>query len=146
MKSFRILLADDNMDNCSLFKEVLNEFQTTVNFVTVSDGEQLIRLLEKRKRLPHILFMDLNMPRKNGFDCLEEIKRHERYKSLPVIIFSNSYNPDIVSMLYQKGAHYYIQKPANSLKLKKAIHKALTQTVEEEFIKPSREKFVIHYS
>ncbi len=143
MKPLWILLADDNIDNCYLFKEVIEEFGISAIFTTISDGEQLIQWLDKSEKLPHIIFLDLNMPRKNGFGCLEEIKSNERFKSLPVIIFSTSFNPDIVSMLYQKGAHYYIQKPAKFTELKKAIHKALTMTVEEKFMQPSEEKFVI---
>ena len=143
MGSLRVLLADDDIDDCNLFQEVINGFNTSISLTTVSDGEQLIDRLGKKKRLPHILFLDLNMPRKNGFDCLEEIKRDEKYKSLAVIIFSTSYNPDIVNMLYQKGAHYYIQKPAKFAELRNAINKAIAMTLEMEFIRPSKEKFVI---
>ncbi len=144
MKSLRILLADDDLDDCSLFKEVLDGIGTSINFSTVSDGVQLIQMLEKKKRLPHILFLDLNMPRKNGFDCLEDLRRDERFKSIAVIIFSTSFNPDIVNMLYQKGAHFYIQKPSKFSELKKAIQKALALTLELQFIRPSKEKFVVN--
>lgn len=143
MKSLRVLLAADDIEDCNLFQEALKGFDTSITLITVSDGEQLIDRLGKKKKLPHVLFLDLNMPRKNGFDCLEVIKRDEKYKSLAVIIFSTSYNADIVNMLYQKGAHYYIKKPAKLSELKKVINKALSMTVEMEFIRPPKEKFVI---
>lgn len=143
MGSLRVLLADDNKEDCNHFQEAINGFNPSITFSIVSNGEQLIEHLGKKKKLPHILFLDLNMPRKNGFDCLEEIKRDEKFKSLPVIIFSTSYNPDIVNMLYQKGAHYYIHKPTTYTELKKAINKVLALMLEMEFIRPSKEKFVI---
>ncbi|MES2591787.1 MAG: response regulator [Bacteroidota bacterium] len=143
MKQLRILLANDAQDDCLLFKEVLDGFHFPVSFSTVSNGEQLLHILGKKKRLPHILFLDLNIPRKNGFDCLEEIKSNEKLKTLPVIIFSSSFDHDIVNMLYQKGAQCYIQKPSKYPKLKKAIHQALTLTLMGEFLQPEKEKFVI---
>lgn len=143
MKQLRILLADDDQDDCELFKEALDSFHFPVALSTVSNGEQLLHELEKKKRLPHILFLDLNMPRKNGFDCLEEIKSNEKLKSIPVIIFSTSFDHDIVNMLYQKGAQCYIQKPSKYSKFKKAIHQGLTMTVKEEFMQPEKERFVI---
>jgi len=139
----RILLADDDLDDCFLFKEALEEFHIPVCFIIVNDGEQLMNLLEKKNTLPHLLFLDMNMPRKNGFECLEEIKRSEKLKSIPVIIFSTSFDSDIVDMLYQKGAQYYIQKPREFGKLKKAVHHALSMTLEEKFKQPAIEKFVL---
>lgn len=139
----RILLADDDLDDCFLFKEALDEFHLAVCFTIVNDGEQLMHLLGKKHTLPHILFLDMNMPRKNGFECLEEIKRTEKLKSIPVIIFSTSFDEDIVDMLYKKGAQYYIQKPREFGKLKKAVHQALSMTVKEKFMQPTIEKFVL---
>ena len=139
----RILLADDDLDNCFLFKEALEEFPTTECFTIVNDGEQLMKRLQKKSALPDVLFIDMNMPRKNGFECLEEIKRDEKLKAIPVIIFSTYFDQDIVNMLYQKGAQFYIQKPREFGKLKKAIHLALSMTVKEKFLQPPIEKFVL---
>ncbi len=142
-KQLKILLADDDLDDCILFREALEEFKLSVRFTIVNDGDQLMKHLEKNIILPNVLFLDLNMPCKTGFECLTEIKRTERLKSIPVIIFSTSFHRDVVDMLYEKGAQYYIQKPRDFYKLKKAIHQALTLTVEGEFIQPSIDKFVL---
>jgi CheY-like chemotaxis protein len=139
----KILLADDDLDDCFLFKEALAEFHIPVSFTTVNDGQQLMKFLQKEDVLPDILFLDMNMPRKNGFECLEEIKRSEKLKPLSVIIFSTFFDHDIVNMLYQKGAQCYIQKPREFGKLKKAVHQALSMTVKENFIQPKMEKFVL---
>src|SRR5436190_20290480 len=91
-----ILLADDDKDDCFLFREALSELPVPTNLVTVHDGEQLMSYLtEHAKDLPDVLFLDLNMPRKNGFECLTEIKHTDTLKDLPVIMFSTSYPRDM---------------------------------------------------
>src|SRR5688572_16072019 len=107
-----ILLADDDEDDRFLFQEALSEMSLHTRLVTALDGEQLMNQLGE-DRLPDVLFLDLNMPRKDGFQCLLEIKQNEKLKQLPVIIFSTSFHPDAVNKLYENGAQYYIRKPSN---------------------------------
>jgi CheY-like chemotaxis protein len=143
--SVELLLADDDADDCLLFQEALEEYPFPTNLTVVHDGEQLISLLLKTKELPSALFLDLNMPRKNGFECLSEMKVNERLRHLPVIIISTSFNRDIVGLLYDKGANYYIRKPNDFGKLKKVIYSALSFTVQTELLKPTFEDFVLDY-
>jgi CheY-like chemotaxis protein len=141
--SFNLLLADDDYDDCVFFKEALEELPVNSTLKTVSDGEQLMDLLTtKPEPFPDILFLDLNMPRKTGFECLTEIKRDEKLKLLPVIVYSTSFDHEVVNMLYEKGAHYYIRKPGEFAKLKKVILEALTITALNS-AKPNKENFVI---
>src|SRR5580704_5402709 len=87
-----ILLADDDIDDCIFFEEALEECPLSTHFTCVPDGEQLMQLLTNETNgLPHVLFLDLNMPRKNGFECLSELKVDKKLKQLPVIIFSTSF-------------------------------------------------------
>lgn len=145
MAHFRhILLAGDDKDDTTLFFDVLKELSLFTHFVTVSDGEKPMELLnETKEQLPDILFLDLTMPRKNGFDCLSEMRQTERLKQLPVIIFTTSYEPDVVNLLCKKGVQYYIRKPNNFEQLKKVIHLALTLTEQTGISKPPKEKFVL---
>lgn len=143
--SLQLLLADDDKDDSDLFKEALDELPVKTSIVTVSDGEQLMHLLDKRmNNLPQVLFLDLNMPRKNGFECLSEIKQDVRLKNLPVIIFSTSFDKDIVDLLYTNGAHFYISKPNEFDKLKEVIHAALQAVAKDHSVKPGRENFVLY--
>ena len=141
-----VLLADDDEDDCFLFQEALSEISVPTNLVIVHDGDQLIRELEKDEQ-PHVLFLDLNMPRKDGFQCLEEIKQQERFSTLPIVIFSTSYQPDVVNKLYESGAHYYIRKPSNFEHFKKVIHYAISLVhasfQRQEHHRPPKEKFVL---
>jgi CheY-like chemotaxis protein len=139
-----ILLADDDKDDNLLFQDVLEELLLATRLVTVHNGELLMKLLNDEKEpLPDILFLDLNMPRKNGFECLSEIKRTEKLKRLPVIIFSTSYEPEIVNRLYKSGAQYYIRKPNYFNQFKEVIYQALTLTGRADISQPPREKFVL---
>ena len=128
----QLLLADDDDDDCFLFEEALSEIPVTTQLTTVHNGEQLMQLLTKTTdTLPHLLFLDLNMPRKNGFQCLNEIKQNEKLKNLPVIIFSTSCQDDVAEQLYKEGAQHYICKLNNFTQLKKLIHKVLTLPVDK---------------
>jgi len=139
-----LLLADDDKDDCLFFKDVLGELPVSAQLTTVHDGEQLMQLLAgKTVELPHVLFLDLNMPRKNGFECLSEIKLDEKLKQIPVIIFSTSFEQDVVNLLYKNGAQYYIRKPAEFSQLKKVIYQALILATQENISQPSKDNFVL---
>jgi len=130
----KILLADDDTDDCLLFTEVLEELQLQTALTIVHDGEQLMQVLTKTSNeICDVLFLDLNMPRKNGFVCLEEIKRNDKLKSIPVIIFSTAYDQSVADVLYKNGAQHYICKPGDFYELKKIIQKALLLVSEKTF-------------
>lgn len=143
-KVLQLLLADDDRDDCDLFKEALDELPLSAKLAIVNDGEQLMQLLGKQiTDLPEVLFLDLNMPRKNGFECLSEIKQNDKLKDLPVVVFSTSFDPDIVNLLYANGAQFYISKPNEFEKLKEVIHSALSAVAQVGNAKPDRDDFVL---
>lgn len=139
-----VLLADDDNDDCLLFKEALEELPLSTRLTIVNDGDQLMKLLVKKTSpLPHVLFLDLNMPRKNGFECLAEIKLNTELRQLFVVIFSTSSEQEIVNQLYKNGAQYYIRKPSEFEQMKKVIYQALSNFGERSFEQPGKEKFVL---
>src|SRR5687767_14662538 len=106
-----ILLADDDTDDRFFFDKALKLAAIPSNLTTVENGEKLMTFLNSNTdKLPDALFLDLNMPRKNGSECLREIKKDERMRGLPVIIYSTSLHPEIADLLYRDGAYYYIKK------------------------------------
>jgi CheY-like chemotaxis protein len=139
-----LLLADDDMDDCLFFQEALEELPISAKLLTVNDGVQLMELLSTNEtQLPDALFLDLNMPRKSGVECLSEIKLIDKLRDLPVIIYSTSLDTDVVNLLYEKGAYYYIRKPGGFDKLKKVIFEAITLTSESKPMQPTRDKFIL---
>jgi len=123
----RILLAEDDEDDFLLFQEALSEYREPILLNWVKDGEELMKRLKQDKaEIPDMIFLDINMPRKNGFECLTEIRQHQTLKHLPVIIFSTSNDQALVSWMYNAGANLYLSKPTDFRKLKESIQKAIT--------------------
>lgn len=144
-KTLNILLADDDQDDRSFFQMALDRLEFPCNLKTLSDGEQLMNYLYKSSDfLPDILFLDLNMPRKNGSECLLEIKESHKLKQLPVIIYSTSINDTIGNVLYNHGAHYYVQK-CEFNELARLLHKVLTEIIQTKFVRPTRDEFVVNF-
>jgi CheY-like chemotaxis protein len=144
LKQLDILLADDDTDDCIFFEEVLGELLLSTTLTSVHDGEQLMKLTTNETyKLPHILFLDLNMPRKNGFECLTEIKQNEKLKNLPVIIFSTSFEQEVVNMLYKNGAQYFMRKPPEFSQFKKIVFHTLMLIMQGDVSQPTKENFVI---
>lgn len=143
-RKLNIFLADDDKADCLLFKEALNELPVPAQLTTFRDGEQLMKhLTKKQNKLPDVLFLDLNMPRKNGFVALGEIKRDEQLDQLPVIIFSTSSRGDSITQVFRDAAHYYIRKPNEFSELKKAIYQALALIAQDNISLPQKEDFVL---
>lgn len=118
-----ILLADDDVEECFLFKSIVFKIAPDIQVQTVNDGDQVAEaLLAKRTDL---LFLDLNMPCKNGIQCLQELKDDANYRSIPVIVYSTSASPLDINQAYGFGASLYIQKPA--------IYKDLLETLQQVF-------------
>lgn len=133
-KQLHILLADDDIDDCHFFNEALEVLPVDTKLKIVNDGVELMDYLsENTEHLPHVLFLDINMPRKNGFECLSEIKHHEQMKDLPVIMFSTSNERDKINILFKNGADVYIRKPSNFAQLVQVINHALPMAAENIF-------------
>ena len=98
-------------------------------------------LLNKTPQLPDVLFLDLNMPRKNGFECLSEIKLSDKLKQIPVIVFSTSFEQEVVNRLYQNGAHYFIRKPSEFSQFKKIIQQTLLLIIQQNTKQPIEKNF-----
>jgi CheY-like chemotaxis protein len=139
-----VLLADDDKDDCLLFQEALEELPLSTHLTIVHDGDQLMKLLlTSTNQLPQVLFLDLNMPRKNGSECLAEIKSNKVLSQLSVIIISTSSEQEIVNLMYKNGAQYYIRKPSEFSLIKKVIHQALTNIAAGNLEQPEKKDFVI---
>jgi CheY-like chemotaxis protein len=144
LNHLNILLADDDTDDCLFFKEALGELLLSTHLTIVNDGEQLMQQLTNEINvLPQVLFLDLNMPRKNGFECLTEIKLSKRLKQLPVIVFSTSFEQEVVNQLYQNGAQYFIRKPSEFSQFKKIIQLSLALITTGNISQPAKANFVI---
>lgn len=131
-----ILLADDDADDREFFKQALDELSIPTNLTTVNDGDELMKYLtanESDTTNTDVIFLDINMPRKNGIECLSELKQNEKLKHIPVVMFSTSNAWETINMLFKSGAHVYIHKPSDFSQLKQVIHHALPIAAENKF-------------
>ena len=133
-----ILLADDDADDRSFFENALKEIPINTRLTTVNDGEQLMDYLSKNtEQLPDVLFLDLSMPRKGGFECLTEMKDDIKLKDIPIVMFSTSYTQDfnyelgMIGVLYKLGVQDYIRKPGTIAELKELILHSLRKVIKE---------------
>lgn len=137
------MLADDDSDDRFFFNEAIKSAKIPAVLNTVDNGEKLIQYLKTNSNtLPDVLFLDLNMPRKNGAECLIEIKDDNKLKDLPVIIYSTSLHQEIADVLYNNGAHYYIKK-GNSNEMQSSLNYILTLINGENTSRPTREQFIV---
>jgi CheY-like chemotaxis protein len=142
----QILLADDDEDDRYFFERALIGIPIPTHLTTITDGEKLMAYLRKNAaKLPDILFLDLNMPRKKGSECLEEIEQNEKLKQLPIIIYSTSLPDHTANSLYDHGAYYYVHKTDTSA-LQKILHHILVLLAENRFVRASRESFIFSLS
>ena len=133
-----ILLADDDIDDRFFFAKALKEMPIATTLVTVNNGEQLMDYLaENADHLPDVLFLDLSMPRKTGFECLAEIKENKKLKLLPVMMLTTSFTrgidfeDNLKKTLSRMGAQDYIRKPSEFEELRQVIHQALIKVTEK---------------
>lgn len=117
-----IMLADDDEDDRLFFQEAFEEVKINYRISTFNDGEQLMaHLNESSNPLPDIIFLDLNMPRKSGIECLKEIRANERLKKISVAIYSTSSSEQDIEDTFVSGANVYIKKPNDFNMLKKIL-------------------------
>ncbi|TGD56662.1 response regulator [Flavobacterium humi] len=122
-----ILLADDDEDDRTFFRDAFAEIKINANVNVVHDGEELMSYLKRTDIiLPHILFLDLNMPRKNGLECLAEIKQLEHLNDMAVAIYSTSASEKDIEESFVRGANIYIKKPNDFDSLIKTLNIATT--------------------
>jgi CheY-like chemotaxis protein len=123
----RVLLADDDEDDRLFFSDAFREIKIKTQVESVNDGVELMEYLNQLKGdSPHILFLDLNMPRKSGLECLVEIKQLEMYKDMAIAIYSTSASDEDIEETFVLGANVYIKKPSNFNTLKKILEQVIT--------------------
>jgi two-component system, chemotaxis family, response regulator Rcp1 len=113
-----VLLVDDNPADSDLTTEVLTRNGCRVHVQSVTDGVEAVAFLHREGkydnvRLPDLVILDLNLPRKDGRDVLSEVKSDPILRTTPIVIFSTSQARHDIVRCYELGANGYINKPGN---------------------------------
>jgi CheY-like chemotaxis protein len=116
-----LLIVDDDPDDIQLFCEAVTEINKTFHCYSAANGEAALQLLKVAIVKPDFIFLDLNMPRMSGKQCLVQLKKNSQFAKIPVVIYSTSkIKNDVEDSLYL-GAIYFITKPNKFEDLVKAI-------------------------
>jgi two-component system response regulator len=130
MRKLSILIAEDDPDDRFLLKKAFEENNATERIDFVENGVQVLEFLKNihgaNQHYPNIILLDLNMPRKDGRQVLQEIKEDEELKKIPVIIFTTSRNDLVIDKCYELGANSYIIKPVSFDSLLKVVERLRT--------------------
>jgi CheY-like chemotaxis protein len=122
-----ICLADDDADDRLFFTEAFDELKINTKVSTFNDGVELMNYLNNSDSiLPNVLFLDLNMPKKNGVECLLEIKKNEKLNDIAIAIYSTSSSEEHIEETFINGANIYIKKPNDFEALKKILSEVVT--------------------
>ncbi len=139
-----ILLADDDENDRLLFTEAFAELKIKTIVHTVNSGIQLMEWLNRKDNtLPDLLFLDLNMPLKNGLECLKEIRSNEKLKEISIAIYSTSDNQKDMEDTFHNGANVYITKPNSYKKLKQVLEKAVMTAYQYQNKSMKKENFLL---
>jgi CheY-like chemotaxis protein len=137
-----VLLADDDHEDFLIFSIAVKETRFAVALTHVSDGELLLKQLELL--IPDILFLDLNMPLKDGRQCLKEIRQHARYDALPIIVYSAFNDVASIEYCFREGGSLYAAKPSKIGDLTRMLHHVFSIDWKPGPLQRKRSDFVIH--
>jgi CheY-like chemotaxis protein len=113
-KKISLLIVDDDEVDRQLFVAAVREFGEDIECIELTNGEQVLALLKDESSvLPDCIFLDLRMPRISGKKCLQEIKKDEQLKHIPVFIYTTSREVEESKTLKEMGAFHFISKPNN---------------------------------
>ncbi len=118
VKPIEILLVEDNPGDVRLTKEALKEAKVINNLTVLKDGEEALTYLRRqgpytKAKRPHLILLDLNLPRKDGREVLAQIKAEESLKRIPVVVLTTSQDEQDVLKSYNLHANCYITKPVD---------------------------------
>lgn len=141
MPNLNVLLVDDDSEESYLFNEALEHAHLNIHLSRATDGNDLIHYL-LTQHTPDLVFMDINMPYKDGLEALTEIRSYPQFRNLPLVIYSTTKNEASINACYEKGANLFVIKPDDFDEMMNVVKKVCTYDWNN-YTKPSRKDFVI---
>ncbi|MCR5862062.1 response regulator [Flavobacterium sp. J372] len=140
-----IVLAEDDQDDRLLFERVFNHVRINHTLKMCDDGQELMEYLRTTDEKPHIIFLDLNMPKKSGLECLAEIRKDERLRDITIAIYSTSSVAATIEQAFILGSNVYIKKPNEFDDLKKILTEVIY--INWQYITDglNKENFMVNY-
>jgi CheY-like chemotaxis protein len=121
MKQTVIFLADDDEDDRAFFCEAVEELGKSVVCYAVKNGALIFNLLNEKDALPDIIFLDINMPVMDGWECLQKLRSDHHYAAIPVAMYSTTSHEMHVEKALSLGAFCLLTKPDNFNQIKEIL-------------------------
>jgi len=129
MEGITCFLIDDDADDRETFEVALNEIDPKIEYITAASGEEGLMMMDKSEIIPTYIFLDLNMPKMDGWECLREIKKRPHLKHVPVIVLSTAEWLQDRLALQKLEIARYITKPTTQEEFTRAISKVLVKEI-----------------
>ncbi|MFV0541160.1 MAG: response regulator [Aestuariibaculum sp.] len=111
MKPLLLMLIEDDEIESIKFDRALSRLNRPYKTIQAKNGEEALKTLNETPSLPHLIIMDLNMPKMNGLEFLSALKQNSKLLHIPIIVLTTSENTDDVTEAYRQGVAGYIVKP-----------------------------------
>jgi CheY-like chemotaxis protein len=139
-----IMLADNDEADRKFFNEAINNISEEISINIVSDGFELMQYLKNPKStLPDLIFLDLNIPLKNGVECLKEIKKNDKLKNITIAVYSTSASEVEIEETFVKGANIYINLLSDFNNLCKVIKRIIGNNTQYNLSGISKDNFIL---
>ena len=135
MKTYRIVIVENDEDEQLFMREGFESTGLFQIMTVVNNGDELFEWMEQQEALPELILSDLNMPGKNGYDIIDEIRQHPVYSTIPVVITSTSSTPVIISKCLAKGAADYVVKPDTFVEYVPYVHRLYQEIQNKQLVK-----------
>ncbi len=139
--SWDVVLADDDMDDVMIFELAIRETKIAISLRHAADGEELFKLL--KEALPDIIFLDINMPCKDGVTCIVEIRKNPAFNHVPVIMYTSYYYADKIDKTYEEGANFYLIKTNSVRDLAENLTRIFSIEWKKYMYFPPKDQFIL---
>ncbi len=123
------MIIDDDADDRMFFVDALKQMLSSTVCLEANGGIEALRQLRKVEQLPDFIFLDINMPRMDGSECLKELKKDAKLKSIPVIMYSTSFSDASIAEFRALGALSFLNKPTDMNKFPTQILEAIRRPI-----------------
>ena len=120
-----LFLIDDDEDDREIFHEALKSYDPSVEMLFARDGVEALSILRTNRITPDVIFLDYNMPRMNGLDCLRQLKTNDQWKAIPTIMYTTSGDREQEKVVLLLGADHYMRKTNSFIHLCEELKRLL---------------------
>lgn len=130
VSSYNVMLVNDDLFEIDLARRAVVESRSLINLTVAKGGDSVLNWfnagIAKKEQIPHLILMDLQLPRLEGLAALRQIRANEATRDIPIVVFSTRYTQDDVLMSYRAGANSFVDKPADYARLTEFFRDSLT--------------------